>query len=198
MAPLADLYARQLWWIGAVVATSAGLWLVFGGGRHWLIRIGGVALAFVPHVIGAPMSAEPNVVPEEIMRQFVIASLGTSALFWAVHYREVPHGDLAHYCGRVRQECSGGRSSSAISRVVAGDAFSQTADREIRDEHTPPRDLRLSLVKFPLMRQGRSEQKVRDRVRPICEDGSAKPFYRFFILSSERPSRSQPCCTRGN
>jgi cobalt transporter subunit CbtA len=83
-AAVADLYARQLWWIGAVIATSAGLWLVFGGGRHWLIRIGGVALAFVPHVIGAPMSAEPNVVPEQIMRQFVIASLGTSALFWAV------------------------------------------------------------------------------------------------------------------
>lgn len=83
-AAVADLYARQLWWTGTVAATAAGLWLVVGRERHWLMRVGGLALLFAPHLIGAPNSAEQNPVPDELMRQFAIASVGTSGLFWLV------------------------------------------------------------------------------------------------------------------
>jgi len=83
-AAVADLYARQVWWVGTVAATAAGLWLVIGRERRWSLRIGGLALLLAPHLIGAPSSTEPNLVPDELMRQFAIASVETSGLFWLV------------------------------------------------------------------------------------------------------------------
>jgi cobalt transporter subunit CbtA len=83
-AAVADLYARQLWWIGTAAATAAGLWLVLGRDRNWAMRVGGLLLLLAPHLIGAPTSAEKNLVPDELMRQFAIASVGTSGLFWIV------------------------------------------------------------------------------------------------------------------
>jgi cobalt transporter subunit CbtA len=42
-AAVADLYARQLWWTGTVIATSVGLWLLVGRrGRSWSLRMVGV------------------------------------------------------------------------------------------------------------------------------------------------------------
>ena len=83
-AAVADLYARQLWWIGTVAATAGGLWLILGRGRSWLIGIGGLALLVAPYLVGAPTSTEQSLVPDELMRQFAIASIGTSGLFWLV------------------------------------------------------------------------------------------------------------------
>jgi len=83
-AAVADLYARQLWWVGTVAATAAGLWLLIGRERSWPMRIGGLALLLSPHLIGAPSSTEQNLVPDELMHQFAIASVATSGLFWLV------------------------------------------------------------------------------------------------------------------
>jgi cobalt transporter subunit CbtA len=78
--PVADVQLRQLWWIGAVVSTVAGLWLI--AGRTWMHRIGGVVCIAVPHIIGAPAAVGENAVPAELMQKFVIASLATTAVYW--------------------------------------------------------------------------------------------------------------------
>jgi cobalt transporter subunit CbtA len=80
--PVADLQARQLWWIGTAVATAAGLWLWFGTRPSWLLRILGVVCIVVPHLIGAPTAPPNTVVPAEVVHRFEVASLGTGAAFW--------------------------------------------------------------------------------------------------------------------
>jgi len=78
--PVADVQQRQLWWIGTVVATAAGLWLLMG--RTWVHRIAGVGCIVAPHWIGAPVAYGENIVPAELMQRFAIASLATTAIFW--------------------------------------------------------------------------------------------------------------------
>ncbi len=80
--PVADLRARQLWWIATAVATAIGLWLVISRRRNWRLRIVGVAGLLLPHVIGAPVATGPSVVPARLIRQFTIASLANQAVFW--------------------------------------------------------------------------------------------------------------------
>jgi cobalt transporter subunit CbtA len=81
-AAVAELYARQLWWIGTAAATALGLWLLLQRGHGWILRLAGAALLLAPHAIGAPIASEPSVVPAELMRDFAIASVATAALFW--------------------------------------------------------------------------------------------------------------------
>lgn len=78
----ADLSLRQTWWIGTAAATAAGLaLLVFG--RHWVLRIVGLALLVVPHVIGAPQpEVHSSLAPESLAHEFILASLVTNAVFW--------------------------------------------------------------------------------------------------------------------
>lgn len=80
-APLAD---RQLWWIGTVIATGGGLALIFLVRRAIWSAVG-VALIVLPHLIGAPQPAEHGgLAPESLAREFIVASLVTSFLFWLV------------------------------------------------------------------------------------------------------------------
>ena len=79
---VADLYARQLWWAGTALATAIGLWLIAGRRRSWPLRIGGVACLSLPHLIGAPIATGHNAVPAQLIRQFAIASLATTCMFW--------------------------------------------------------------------------------------------------------------------
>ena len=51
--PTADLAARQVWWIGTVLATAAGLALIAFRSSIPLALLG-VVLIVVPHIIGAP------------------------------------------------------------------------------------------------------------------------------------------------
>src|SRR3954466_14854916 len=51
------LVARQVWWIGTVAATSAGLGLMFLQ-RRPVLTLAGVILLFAPHLIGAPHPEE--------------------------------------------------------------------------------------------------------------------------------------------
>lgn len=78
----ADLTLRQTWWIGTAAATAAGLaLLVFG--RHWALKVVGVALLAVPHVIGAPQpEMHSSLAPESLAHEFILASLVTNAVFW--------------------------------------------------------------------------------------------------------------------
>jgi cobalt transporter subunit CbtA len=80
--PAADLFARQMWWIGTVVATAAGLALIAFRGSI-LLSILGVALIVLPHVIGAPQpESHESPVPADLHHQFVVAVTVTNLIFW--------------------------------------------------------------------------------------------------------------------
>ncbi|NWE82456.1 CbtA family protein, partial [Pseudomonas edaphica] len=78
----ADLAQRQIWWIGTAASTAAGIaLLVFG--RSWLLKVLGVAILAVPHVIGAPQpQVHSMLAPEALEAQFKIASHLTNVAFW--------------------------------------------------------------------------------------------------------------------
>ncbi|MPQ85965.1 CbtA family protein [Pseudomonas sp. MAFF 730085] len=78
----ADLAQRQIWWIGTAASTAAGIaLLVFG--RNWLLKVLGVAILAVPHLVGAPQpEAHAMLAPEALEAQFKIASQLTNVAFW--------------------------------------------------------------------------------------------------------------------
>ncbi len=78
-APLAD---RQLWWLMAVLGTSAGLaLLVFT--RSGMVKILGAALLVAPHLIGAPQPPiHDSAALIELARAFFDASAMANAMFW--------------------------------------------------------------------------------------------------------------------
>lgn len=81
---VAEVSERQLWWVGTVVATAVGLWMLAAARRMWLLGIAGGALLALPHLIGAPTPTGESAVPAELSRQFAIASLTTKGIFWLV------------------------------------------------------------------------------------------------------------------
>jgi cobalt transporter subunit CbtA len=80
-----DLTARQIWWAATAAASAAGLALVVFSPRRTLQALG-IALLLAPHVIGAPHppAGEAGIVPPELASHFVVWTLATAALFWAV------------------------------------------------------------------------------------------------------------------
>lgn len=80
-APLLD---RQVWWIGTVLATAAGLALLAFRPSPWAAAVA-LALFVVPHVIGAPrVSEQHSNVPEALSHQFAVAVTLTSLVSWAL------------------------------------------------------------------------------------------------------------------
>ncbi|MBD0414848.1 CbtA family protein [Oryzicola mucosus] len=82
--PAADLVARQVWWVGTVIATAAGLWLIAFRKSLPLAALG-VALIVLPHVIGAPQpESHESPVPADLHHSFVVAVTITNLVFWLV------------------------------------------------------------------------------------------------------------------
>ncbi len=80
----AELVDRQLWWFLAAAATAAGLAAVLLG-RHFVVRLLGVGLIALPHIVGAPYPpAYASTAPAELAGHFAAASLVVTAVFWAV------------------------------------------------------------------------------------------------------------------
>jgi cobalt transporter subunit CbtA len=80
--PAADLGARQTWWIGTVLATGIGLWLIAFRGTVALSLVG-LALIVAPHIIGAPQpESHESPIPEALHHQFVVAVTVTNLIFW--------------------------------------------------------------------------------------------------------------------
>ncbi|WP_375741258.1 CbtA family protein [Pseudomonas boanensis] len=78
----ADLAQRQVWWIGTAASTAVGLALI-AFGRHWILRVAGLALLLIPHVVGAPQpEVHSSLAPQALTHEFIAASLITNALFW--------------------------------------------------------------------------------------------------------------------
>lgn len=81
-AAAAELAARQLWWLGTVMATAGGLALIAWGGNT--LRVAGAVLIALPHLVGAPHpEAFEGVVPPELSALFAARVLAVGALAWA-------------------------------------------------------------------------------------------------------------------
>jgi cobalt transporter subunit CbtA len=82
--PAADLEGRQVWWLGTVIATGAGIALI--AFRRSLPLAGlGIVLIVTPHVIGAPQPASyETAVPEGLHHDFIVAVTVTNLVFWVV------------------------------------------------------------------------------------------------------------------
>jgi cobalt transporter subunit CbtA len=79
---VADLYARQLWWVATVACTAIGLWLLLSSRKHWALRVMGLVGLILPHVIGAPFATGTSSVPAQLVRQFAFLSILTTGIFW--------------------------------------------------------------------------------------------------------------------
>lgn len=81
-AQAAELVHRQLWWVAASGLAATGLALVVFV-RRPAIKIVGVLLPVVPHLVGAPQpEAHGGAAPAELAQAFVIASFIANAVFW--------------------------------------------------------------------------------------------------------------------
>ncbi|BCH35432.1 cobalt transporter subunit CbtA [Mesorhizobium sp. L-8-10] len=99
--PAADLFDRQVWWIGTVAATAAGLAMI-AFRRSAVLALVGVALIVAPHVIGAPQpTSHETPVPTDLHHEFVVATTITNLLFWLV---------LGAVAGAVRSRFMGGEA----------------------------------------------------------------------------------------
>lgn len=79
----ADLLLRQYWWVGTAASTAAGLALL-AFGSNGALRLLGLAVLAVPHLIGAPQpDVHESLAPETLEHAFILASLLTNAVFWA-------------------------------------------------------------------------------------------------------------------
>jgi cobalt transporter subunit CbtA len=79
---LAELGARQAWWLGTAAATAFGLALLLG--RPPWVKGLGIALLIVPHLIGAPQQAARFGPPPELAQAFILWSGLAAAVFWLV------------------------------------------------------------------------------------------------------------------
>ena len=80
----AEITSRQVWWLSTAAASAIGLALIILSGS-WLLRIAGLVIGVLPHVIGAPVPPTLEAsYPAGLGGEFVAASLVVSALLWAL------------------------------------------------------------------------------------------------------------------
>jgi len=81
---VAELTARQTWWIATAAATAGGLGLLAFRPAAWAAVLG-LALIALPHLIGAPLAPESHSeVPAALSHRFIVVVTLTSLLFWAL------------------------------------------------------------------------------------------------------------------
>jgi len=81
---VAELTARQTWWIATAAATAGGLCLLAFRPAAWAAILG-LALIALPHLIGAPLAPESHSeVPATLSHRFIVIVTLTSLLFWAL------------------------------------------------------------------------------------------------------------------
>jgi cobalt transporter subunit CbtA len=82
--PAAELFDRQVWWTGTVIATAVALYLIILR-KEPVAKAAGVVLMLVPHVIGAPQPTDiTSNVPAILAAEFAVATLSAGLLFWIV------------------------------------------------------------------------------------------------------------------
>ena len=82
--PAADLVARQVWWLGAIVSTGAALYLIATRYETWAMALA-VGLIGLPHVIGAPLTVEhESAVPPGLAATFAANAIAANAIFFGL------------------------------------------------------------------------------------------------------------------
>ncbi len=80
----AEITSRQLWWLGTAAASAVALGLIVFA-QHYLLKLIGIMIAIVPHVIGAPPPPTLEAAyPAALGAEFVVASLVASAILWSL------------------------------------------------------------------------------------------------------------------
>jgi cobalt transporter subunit CbtA len=81
---VAELTARQTWWIATAATTAIGLCLLAFRSAAWAAVLG-LGLIALPHLIGAPVAPESHSeVPAALSHRFIVVVTLTSLLFWAL------------------------------------------------------------------------------------------------------------------
>ena len=80
--PGGDLVARQIWWLGTIAATGAGIFLIVTRSEAWAIALA-IVIIGLPHIIGAPgaVSTE-SAVPPGLAAAFAANAIAANAIFW--------------------------------------------------------------------------------------------------------------------
>ncbi len=82
--PAGDLFMRQIWWVGTIAATGAGLYLI-AVRREFIWIAAAVALIALPHLIGAPQPlTHETTVPAGLAAAFVSNTVAAAAVFWSL------------------------------------------------------------------------------------------------------------------
>lgn len=80
----ADLFTRQVWWVGTIAATAAGIYLIATQTRAFALVLAAV-LILAPHVIGAPVAPHgEGIIRAELVARFVANSIAANAVFWCI------------------------------------------------------------------------------------------------------------------
>ena len=78
----AGLGQRQAWWLLAAACTAGGLGLLIQA-RALPLRIVGIAVLAIPHLLGAPQPAvHGGTAPAHLLYAFTIATAGVNLIFW--------------------------------------------------------------------------------------------------------------------
>lgn len=78
----ADLLLRQYWWIATAACTAVGLALLIFA-RGWPLKLLGLALLPLPHLVGAPHPQEhSSLAPAALQDTFISSALLVNAAFW--------------------------------------------------------------------------------------------------------------------
>ncbi|WP_347265950.1 CbtA family protein [Paracoccus sp. (in: a-proteobacteria)] len=78
----ADITQREIWWAATVLLSAAALWLI-AFGRGWRAWAPAIAMAALPHLIGAPQPDEMfGPTPPELAAQFAGRALGVGLVAW--------------------------------------------------------------------------------------------------------------------
>ena len=80
--PIADLFSRQIWWVGTVAVTGLGIYFItLKREPRWIALA--IVLIAAPHIIGAPQPAtlETNV-PAVLAADFASNTVAAAAVFW--------------------------------------------------------------------------------------------------------------------
>ena len=80
--PVADLAARQLWWVLTAAATATALLIIVKSSGRWIFYAAAGVLILLPHAAGAPQAVGLPVVPAHLIREFSLASVAGNGLFW--------------------------------------------------------------------------------------------------------------------
>jgi cobalt transporter subunit CbtA len=82
--PAAELFDRQMWWVGTVAATAIALYLLVLRKEVWA-KVAGIVVLALPHVVGAPQPTDiASNVPAILAAEFAVATLSAGLFFWIV------------------------------------------------------------------------------------------------------------------